>query len=194
MQCPIAIFCQRDQALQMENVSLKAVVDRLTRTSECAQAQLRLLENVLHENVQSQQDLAESRRLCVQLQSQLANSFVAQQIAQQARDESDRQLISHREASSQAHQQAEFWRLQFEKVYSALCGSQARLDHRATRFNHTSSDFSDAVRSFFSRILSRLPAPWTIVHSEIVPRDLQIDELTSADISHARELRELRVR
>jgi hypothetical protein len=167
-------------------------VDRLTRNGERLQAQLGILANVLQDNVQLQEDLAESRQLCIQRQSQLADSSIAQQLAQQARDDFERQIITHREASSQAQQQASFWTLQFEKVYSALCGAQALLDPQATRFDHTSSNFSDTVRHFFSRISARLPAPWATVQSALVSRDVQIDELTSANISYARELRELR--
>lgn len=175
--------------LQLENAGLRTEVDELARANERLQAQFDLLDNILQNSVQLQRDLAESRQLCSQLQSQLADSLAAQQLV---RDNSDRQTSALREELSQAQQQATSWSSLFDRVYSALLGAQTLLDPQSARFDFRSSDFSDVVHRFFSAVSSRVLPPGSSALSAITSRDVQIDELTEANLAYARDLRELR--
>ena len=176
--------------------SAKQCVDRelsnLRKSDEQRQAQLDTLGRILEENSRLQKDLDESKKLCSQLQLQLSDSSFVQQCNQKAQDELKQQLISSNKLLSQFQQQVHGLTSQFSTAWSALIEVQAQLEPQAARFDPTASDLRESVRQFANRISAKLPAPWATVQSQVVSRDVQIEELTAANVSYAQEVRELR--
>ena len=176
--------------------SAKQCVDRelsnLRKSDEQRQAQLDTLGRILEENSRLQKDLDESKNLCSQLQLQLSDSSFVQQCNQKAQDELKQQLISSNKLLSQFQQQVHGLTSQFSKAWSALIEVQAQLEPQAARFDPTASDLRESVRQFANRISAQLPAPWATIQSRVVSRDVQIEELTAANVSYAQEVRELR--
>ena len=176
--------------------SAKQCVDRelsnLRKSDEQRQAQLDTLGRILEENSRLQKDLDESKNLCSQLQLQLSDSSFVQQCNQKAQDELKQQLISSNKLLSQFQQQVHGLTSQFSKAWSALIEVQAQLEPQAARFDPTAGDLRESVRQFANRISAQLPAPWATIQSRVVSRDVQIEELTAANVSYAQEVRELR--
>jgi chromosome segregation ATPase len=166
----------------------------LRKSDEQRQAQLDTLGRILEENSRLQKDLDESKQLCSQLQLQLSDSAFVQQCNQKAQDELKQQLITSNKLLSQFQQQVHGLTSQFSSAWSALIEVQAQLEPQAARFDPTASDLRDSVRQFAHRISAKLPAPWASVQSQVASRDVQIEELTAANVSYAQEVRELRAR
>lgn len=165
-----------------------------TRDNERLRAQLGTVGTILEENVRLQREIADSKKLCAQLQLQLTESSIEQQqILRQTRDDLEQQLADSKELSSRAQQQADLSARQYRELCDQLRRAQAQLDPRATPLDPAARNFADSVHRFLGRISSWLPDPWVSeLRSEVVSRDVQIDELTSANISYARDLRALR--
>ena len=181
-------------SLQSEKQCVDRELSNLRKSDEQRQAQLDTLGRILEENSRLQKDLDESKNLCSQLQLQLSDSSFVQQCNQKAQDELKQQLISSNKLLSQFQQQVHGLTSQFSTAWSALIEVQAQLEPQAARFDPTAGDLRESVRQFANRISAQLPAPWATIQSRVVSRDVQIEELTAANVSYAQEVRELRAR
>lgn len=179
-------------SLQSEKQCVDRELSNLRKSDEQRQAQLDTLGRILEENSRLQKDLDESKNLCSQLQLQLSDSSFVQQCNQKAQDELKQQLISSNKLLSQFQQQVHGLTSQFSNAWSALIEVQAQLEPQAARFDPTAGDLRESVRQFANRISAQLPAPWATIQSRVVSRDVQIEELTAANVSYAQEVRELR--
>lgn len=184
----------RLQSSQLECNRLREELLNCTSENERLRAQLGTIGSILEENVQLQQELVDFKQRCSQLRLQLTKSTAEhQQNLEQTRDSLEQQLISSRELLSRVQHQADLSASQYRQLCEQICHAQAQLDPRATPLDSAAGNFVDSVLRFIRRISSWLPDPLVAeLRSQVVSRDVQIDELTSANISYARDLRELR--
>ncbi len=190
---------RRLQSLQIRNRTLEAHNDRLETDllairsdNDRLRAQQGTVTYLLEENVRLQQDLSDSQSLCSQLRQKLTETDDDKLRLQGELDELKQQLVFSRAQSAYADQQATSLAARFENVYAALRRVQVELSPQSEPLDPSAESFSEHLRRFIRGVSSRLIAPWAGVNPEIARRDVQIDELTSANISYARDLRELR--
>ena len=182
----------RNRALQVHNDQLQNDLIASRSDNDRLQAQQGTVTYLLEENTRLQQDLSDSQLLCSQFQQQLTDIDGDKRRLQRERDDLEQELIISREESTRAGHQAATLLARIEKTYDALRRVQAELSPQSTPLDPSAENFSECLCHFIRGISSRLVAPWAETNSEIVRRDVQIDELTSANISYARDLRELR--
>ncbi len=78
------------------------------------------------------------------------------------------------------------------RLFAFLNNIQAKLLPDFPTFEHSSDSFSSSSLRFLSELSARALPPWAVNNSSAARLEVQLEELTSANIEYARESREQR--
>ena len=184
-------FRHRFDAAQSRVRQLEQELFNHNAENERLQAQVSTVGAVLLENARLQRELDEYKHRCSTLERQRDQSVDDQrQALHQAREAFGARLSLAEDSAATARRDAVYSARQYRRLCDQLRDAQARLDPSAVPFDPAADDLSVSVRRFFARFAARVSDPVVAeLRSQAATAEALVDELTSANIAYARELR-----